>query len=53
MALVRLKETEECGFELPEAVFDMDYPGQYMLRMQTLSEKIEDLFLFVNYTAQF
>jgi hypothetical protein len=36
-ALVRLKETGECFVDLPEAVFDLDYPGHYMRRLKSVS----------------
>jgi hypothetical protein len=36
MALVRLKETGRCEFELPEALFDLDFPGQYFRRIKTM-----------------
>lgn len=35
-ALVRLRETGECEFSLPEALFDLDYPGQYMRRVKSV-----------------
>jgi hypothetical protein len=37
LALITLKETGECEFELPEALFDMDYPGHYMRRIKNVS----------------
>ncbi len=37
VALITLKETGQCVFTLPEAFFDMDYPGQYLRRIKTLS----------------
>lgn len=36
-ALLRLKQTGECFFTLPEAIFDFDYPGHYMRRIKTVS----------------
>jgi hypothetical protein len=33
-ALVRLRETGECTFELPEVFFDVFYPGQYRRRIK-------------------
>jgi hypothetical protein len=37
LALIRLKETGHCEVELPEALFDADYPGHYMRRIKTVS----------------
>jgi len=37
MALIALKETGECQVSLPEALFDMDYPGHYMRRIKSVS----------------
>jgi hypothetical protein len=37
MALITLKETGVCMVSLPEALFDMDYPGHYMRRIKSLS----------------
>jgi receptor-binding and translocation channel-forming TcA subunit of Tc toxin/ABC toxin-like protein/neuraminidase-like protein/PA14 domain-containing protein/virulence plasmid A protein len=37
IALIRLKETGECYVDLPEALFDMDYPGHYMRRIKSVS----------------
>jgi hypothetical protein len=37
LALIALKETGTCVVSLPEALFDMDYPGQYMRRLKTVS----------------
>ncbi len=36
-ALVMLKETGDCYFNLPEAIFDLDYPGHYMRRIKSVS----------------
>jgi hypothetical protein len=36
-ALVMLKETGECYVNLPEAIFDLDYPGHYMRRLKSVS----------------
>ena len=40
MALIQLKETGTCEFELPEWLFDMDYPGHYMRRVKSVSLSI-------------
>lgn len=37
LALVRLRATGVCDFEIPEAFFDMDYPGQYFRRLKSVS----------------
>ncbi|MGI8407482.1 MAG: neuraminidase-like domain-containing protein, partial [Actinomycetota bacterium] len=37
LALVRLRETGRCFFQVPEAVFDLDYPGHYMRRIKSVS----------------
>jgi len=36
-ALFTLKETGKCFVDLPETLFDMDYPGQYLRRIKTVS----------------
>ena len=36
-ALITLKETGQCAVNLPEALFDMDYPGHYFRRLKTVS----------------
>ncbi len=40
MALIALKETGKCEIHLPEALFDMDYPGHYMRRIKSVSLSI-------------
>jgi hypothetical protein len=35
-ALLELRETGECFVDLPEALFDMDYPGQFHRRIKTV-----------------
>ena len=37
MEFLRLKITGRCEIELPEWMFDLDYPGQYMRRIKSLS----------------
>lgn len=37
LALITLKETGTCTIELPEALFDADYPGHYMRRIKAVS----------------
>jgi hypothetical protein len=37
LALIRLKQTGECFVSLPEALFDLDYPGHYMRRIKSMS----------------
>src|SRR6185369_908410 len=36
-ALVALRETNSCFFELPEAIFDIDHPGHYLRRIRSVS----------------
>ncbi|SOE87376.1 virulence plasmid A protein [Burkholderia sp. YR290] len=36
-ALQLLKTTRQCWINLPEELFDMDYPGHYMRRIKTIS----------------
>lgn len=37
LALIRLKETGRCEIELPELLYDMDYPGHYMRRIKSVA----------------
>ena len=37
LALIALKENGVCEFELPEWLFDLDYPGHYFRRLKTVS----------------
>jgi Tc toxin complex TcA C-terminal TcB-binding domain/Neuraminidase-like domain len=37
LALIALKETGQCEVELPEPLFDIDYPGHYMRRIKSVS----------------
>lgn len=37
LALVRLRETGQCFFQLPEEIFDLDYPGHYFRRIKSVS----------------
>ncbi len=37
LALVDLKETGVCEFEVPEWLFDLDYPGHYFRRIRSVS----------------
>jgi hypothetical protein len=37
ITLITLKETGQCEVELPEALFDVDYPGHYMRRLKSVS----------------
>ncbi|MBP1743823.1 MAG: hypothetical protein H6Q58_801 [Firmicutes bacterium] len=36
-ALVKLKATGVCDFDIPEVVFDMDHPGHYFRRIKSVS----------------
>jgi peptidoglycan hydrolase-like protein with peptidoglycan-binding domain len=40
LALIQLKESGQCIIELPEALFDVDYPGHYMRRIKSVSISI-------------
>ncbi len=37
LALIQLKETGKCFFNLPEELFDLDYPGHYFRRLKSVS----------------
>ena len=37
LALVQLRETGRCFFDLPEELFDLDYPGHYLRRLTSVS----------------
>ncbi len=37
VALLRLKETGECFVDLPETLFDLDFPGHYLRRIKSMS----------------
>jgi len=37
LALIQLRETGRCEFELPEILFDMGYPGHYMRRIKSVA----------------
>ncbi len=39
-ALVQLRETGSCEFEIPEALFNLDYPGHYLRRIKSLAVTI-------------
>jgi len=38
--LLKLRETGTCEVELPEAIFDMDWPGHYLRRIKSVSVSI-------------
>lgn len=40
LALVRLRATGTCSFEIPEALYDMDHAGHYFRRLKTVSVSI-------------
>jgi hypothetical protein len=40
LALIQLKETGSCEFELPEVLYDMDWPGHFMRRIKSVSLRI-------------
>lgn len=37
LALIALRETGRCFFQLPEEIFDLDYPGHYFRRIKSVS----------------
>ncbi|MCG3209849.1 MAG: hypothetical protein FOGNACKC_03476 [Anaerolineae bacterium] len=37
LALIELRETGRCEFDLPEALFDLDFPGHYFRRVKSVS----------------
>ncbi len=37
LALIKLRETGRCNINLPEEVFDLDYPGHYFRRIKSVS----------------
>lgn len=36
-ALIDLRQSGSCEFSIPEALFDLDFPGQYMRRIKTMA----------------
>lgn len=40
LALIELKESGVCEFDLPEVLFDLDYPGHYKRRIKTVAVTI-------------
>lgn len=40
LALLQLKATGKCEFELPEVLFDLDYPGHFKRRIKSVSISI-------------
>lgn len=39
-ALMQLRETGKCYFDLPEEIFDVDHPGHYMRRIKSVNISI-------------
>lgn len=37
LAILHIKEKGNCEFEIPEVIFDMDYPGHYKRRIKSVS----------------
>ena len=37
LAIIKLRRTGQCEFELPEALFDIDFPGHYFRRIKSVS----------------
>jgi hypothetical protein len=40
LALIRLRATGNCEFDIPEVLYDMDHPGQYFRRIKSVSISI-------------
>lgn len=40
LALIRLRNTGQCDFEVPEVLYDMDFPGHYFRRIKSVSLSI-------------
>ncbi|MCR6544585.1 neuraminidase-like domain-containing protein [Dehalobacterium formicoaceticum] len=40
LAVMQLRETGKCEFEIPEVLFDMDYPGHYKRRIKAVALSI-------------
>jgi Tc toxin complex TcA C-terminal TcB-binding domain len=40
LALMQLRQTGACSVRLPEALFDLDFPGHYMRRIKSVSVSI-------------
>lgn len=40
LALVKLRASGICDFEIPEALYDLDHPGQYFRRIKSVSVSI-------------
>ena len=40
LAIIQLRETGKCEFLIPEALFDLDYPGHYKRRIKSVSLSI-------------
>ena len=40
LALLQLQETGECEFNVPEVLFDLDFPGHYFRRIKSVSVSV-------------
>ncbi len=40
LALIQLQETGECEFNIPEVLFDLDFPGHYFRRIKSVSVSV-------------
>lgn len=40
LALIQLRKTRNCSFTIPEAVYDLDFPGHYLRRIKSVSISI-------------
>jgi hypothetical protein len=55
LALLQLRETGRCEFELPEVLFDMDYPGHFQRRIKSVALSIPSVvgpYVGINCTAR-
>lgn len=40
LALIKLRATGECEFDVPEVLFDLDFPGHYFRRIKSVSVSV-------------
>jgi hypothetical protein len=40
LQLITLRQTGVCNFDIPEVLFDMDFPGHYMRRLKSVSVSV-------------
>ena len=39
--LLKLKKNGECTLDLPESIFDLDYPGHYLRRIKSVGLSVD------------